>query len=77
MPSTPKQPGDAVLSRDGTVKINGEIVGVWWLENWKGVMRMYNFAFAEGEDPVVSDVFKDLFKADIPKYLRSIGKLPD
>ena len=46
MPNIPKQAGDAVLSRDGTVKVNGAVVGVWWTSFWmEGDMQFYNFAF--------------------------------
>jgi hypothetical protein len=77
MPNMLKQAGDAVLSRDGTVKVNGAVVGVWWTSFWtEGDMQFYNFAFKKGLEPVVSKMFRHEFKAAIPKYLASIDKLP-
>lgn len=76
MPNMPKQSGDAVLSRDGTVKIHGTTVGFWRLESWEEVMRIYHFSLSKDQEPVVSELFKHHFKARIPEYLASIGKLP-
>jgi hypothetical protein len=71
----PRQPGDAVLSRDGTVKVDGDTVGVWRLGQWppdpgQGVMRMYYFSFAKDELPCVTAMFRHHFKAAIPRYLK-------
>jgi hypothetical protein len=71
----PKQPGDAVLSRNGTVKVDGDTVGVWWLGQWpsdpgQGVMPMYYFALAKDELPAVTAMFRHQFKAAIPQYLK-------
>ena len=30
MPTVSKKSGDAALGKDGSVKLNGKIVGVWW-----------------------------------------------
>ena len=76
MPNMPKKIGDAVLSRDGTVKVNGIVVGVWRLGSWEGVQRMYYFSLSKKEEPVVVDLFKHEFKQKIPIYLKSIDKLP-
>ena len=76
MPNLPKEPGDAVLSRDGTVKVNGVIVGVWEYEAPDIMPPTYHFAFAKGQDPEFSRFFRQLFKAELPQYLASVGKLP-
>jgi hypothetical protein len=49
MPNMPKQAGDAVLNRDGTVKVDGVTVGVWWLGTWEGVMRMITLHSPKGK----------------------------
>jgi hypothetical protein len=77
MPNLPKQPGDAVLSRDGTVKVNGARVGFWWVDG----NDLYHFDFARPVDPswavgVTGHPIRHMFKAEIPRYLANIGKLP-
>jgi len=77
MPNMPKRPGDAVLSRDGTVKVNGVRVGVWW----KDGNDLYHFGFARPENEesgwgVVTHVFRHEFKTEIPKYLASTHRPP-
>lgn len=72
-----KQPGDAVLSKDSTVKVNGISVGFWWVDG----NDLYHFDFARPENTEsawgeVTDVFRSSFKAEIPRRLASIGKLP-
>lgn len=76
MPNLPKQHGDAVLSRDGTVKVKGVKVGVWKYEPPDIFPPQYHFAFAVGDDVVFSRMFKHLFKAELPQFLASVGKLP-
>jgi hypothetical protein len=76
MRKMPLQPSDAVLSRDGTVKVNGAQVGFWWVDG----NDLYHFDFKRPDDPswatgVAGHAIKHLFKAEIPKYLASIGKL--
>ena len=77
MPNMPKQPGDAVLSRDGTVKVNGRTVGVYWVD----CNRLYHFDFKRPESEelgwgVVTSVFRHTFKAAIPAYLARINNPP-
>ena len=72
------QPGSAVLSRNGTVKVNGARVGFWWV--WPDI-RLYHFDFARPDDEarapgVVTNTFRHFFKAQIPEYLARMGKLP-
>lgn len=77
MPNMPKRPGDAVLSRDGTVKVNGQQVGFWWM--WRDELRLYHFAFTRPQDEaaetgVVGNIFRHLFKAKVAEYITSAGK---
>ena len=65
VPNMPKQPGDAVLCRDGRAKVSGKTVGIWWKDDY----RWYHFAPAENQKPVVSRFFRDELKAAIPQYL--------
>ena len=67
--------GDAVLSRDGTVKLNGVTVGFWERGNWAGLERAYLFTLKKGAPPVANSIFRHTFKADISRYLVSIGRL--
>lgn len=45
-----RPPGDARLSRDGTVKLRGFSVGVWWRDDY----HWYHFAKELGADASVS-----------------------
>lgn len=64
------QPGDAVLSLDGTVKVNRKIVGVWHRVYLAEAGRhFYYFALSTDGEPVVWAYFCHLFRAAIPKYL--------
>ena len=69
MPNILKRLGDAVLCRDGNVKVGGRVVGVWW----EGENDLYQFALAKGQAPVVTDILRHTLKAAIPGYLRSKG----
>ena len=76
MPNRPKQPGDAVLSRDGTVKVDGVAVGFWWVDG----NDLYHFDFKRPKDPesewgIFSDVFRHHFKAKLPQALKDAAKL--
>lgn len=68
MPNMPRQPGDAVLCREGRVKVAGRIVGVWWMDRDH---HFYHFAFREGDGPVLTDFFRHDFKAAIPRFLNA------
>ena len=77
MPNLPKQPGDAVLSRDGTVKVNGVEVGHWWVDG----NDLYHFDLIKPKNPsrdwgCVTGVLMHEFKADIPRALERTGKTP-
>ncbi len=61
----PKQPNDAVLSKDGTVKLNRMVIGVWWVDEY----RWYHFALTERHEPVVSNIIRHEFKAAISNYM--------
>jgi len=67
----PKRRGDAVLSRDGTVKLKGKLVGVWWVDG----NDLYHFARArpqkESEFGEVTDIFRHELKTRIAEYLAS------
>ena len=71
MPNMSKQPGDAVLSRDKTVKLDGKKVGYWEYEAPDIMPPQYHFSFEKGGDVVFSCTFKDNFKAQLPKFLES------
>ena len=68
MPNMPRQPSDAVLCRDGRVKVSGQVVGVWWMDRDH---HFYHFAYQEGDEPVLTDFFRHDFKASIPKFLNA------
>src|SRR5262249_15154979 len=77
MPNMIRQPSDAVLNRDGTVKVNGADVGFWWV--WADI-RMYHFDIKRPDNAatrtgVVGHTFEDQLKIEIPKYLAKNGKL--
>jgi hypothetical protein len=74
MPNLPKKPGDAVLSRDGTVKVDGNKVGYWVYEAPDIMPPMYHFSFEKGGDIVFSQMWKHQFKEDLPRFLE--GKPP-
>lgn len=70
MPNMPKQPGDAVLSRDGTVKLNGKKVGFWWVDS----NDLYHFGFTRPENVndergAIASIFRHELKALIPTCL--------
>ena len=66
MPTMPKQPRDAVLCRNGKVKLDGKIVGVWWIDG----NDLYHFGFTGGQEwGSVSSVFRYELKTLIPVYL--------
>lgn len=65
MPNMPKQPNDAVLCRDGGVKLKGKVVGVWCDDN----NHLFQFALAHGQEPVLTDIFRHTLKAKIGEYL--------
>lgn len=72
MPNMRKQPGDAILSRDGTVKVNGVSVGVWWRGYWEEAdVHFYHFALARDKEPLVTEQFRHRFKARIPEHLKA------
>jgi hypothetical protein len=78
MPNMPKQPGDAVLSRDGTVKLNKQFVGYWWVDG----NDLYHFAQSKPEHPEtgwgeVTDIFRHDLKTRISEYLKRTTTLPE
>lgn len=77
MPNRPKQTGDAVLSRDGTVNVKGVAVGFWWVDG----NDLYHFDFKRPKNPesdwgIFSDVFRSNFKSGLPAALKEAGRLP-
>ena len=67
MPTKPRQPGDPTLGKDGTVKLKGEAVGVWWNDDY----HWYHFAPTEGQEPVLSLPFRHELRTAIAEHLNS------
>lgn len=72
MPTMPKRPGDAVLCRDGSVKVGGAYVGFWWVDG----NDLYNFARTrpantESGGGEIASIFRHDLKSHIPVYLAS------
>lgn len=65
MPNLPKQPGDAVLTRDGIVKLNGKNIGVWWRDDY----HWHHFAEWDGGEPLLSTFFRHELRSAIPQFL--------
>ncbi len=66
--------GDAVLSRDGSVELNGKKVGYWWIDG----NDLYHFdqkrpAKTESAFGVVTHIFRHELKIDIAKYFARVG----
>jgi hypothetical protein len=73
MPNMKKQPGDAVLSRDGTVKVNGEKVGYWTYEAPDIMPPTYHhFSHTKGGDIVFSQMWKHHFKEGLDRLIEGI-----
>jgi hypothetical protein len=70
MPNLPKQPGDPVLSRDGTVKLDGKKVGYWTYEEPDIMPPIYHFSYEKGGEVVFSQMWKHHFKAQLPFFIR-------
>ena len=66
MPTKPRKPRDAVLRRDGTVKLAGAVVGVWWRDDY----HWHHFASADGDEPLVSCFFRDELRTAIAEFGR-------
>jgi hypothetical protein len=49
-----RKQGDARLGRDGSVRLNGATVGVWWRDEY----HWYHFALKQGDEPIVSRFFR-------------------
>jgi len=70
MPNMPKRQGDAVLCKDGTVKVAGERVGFWWIDG----NNLYQFDTIRPADGSwsagkVTQIMRHLLKTEIPEYL--------
>ena len=66
------EPGDAVLSMDGTAKVNRKNVGFWerrCLIEDDRPRHYYFFFLAKGEAPVMIEYYRHKFRAAIPWYL--------
>ena len=77
MSRIPRQPNDARLSRDGTVKVAGLNVGFWW----KDGNDLYHFGRShpsnrESQWGVVTAAMRHDLMSAIPEYLARLGKLP-
>lgn len=62
-----RQPGDARLSRDGTAKLNGVVVGEWWQDD----NDLYHFARKRDEAPLVTGVFRHELMTAIAEYIHA------
>jgi len=70
MGNLPKQPGDAVLSRDGSVKVDGKKVGYWEYDAPDIMPPTYHFSYGKGGEIVFSRMWKHHFKAQLPFFIR-------
>lgn len=77
MPNMPKQAGDPVLCRDGSVEVEGVKVGFWIYRPPDELPPAYDFSFTKGGEIVFGRLFKQVFKADLPKFLESVSRLPE
>lgn len=59
---------DARLSRDGSVKLKGKRVGVWWKDGDFDVFHVYHFALKQGQDPILSRTFRHEIMTAIAEY---------
>ncbi len=70
MGNLPKQPGDAVLSRDRSVKVDGKKVGYWEYDAPDIMPPTYHFSYDKGGEIVFSRMWKHHFKAQLPFFVR-------
>jgi hypothetical protein len=72
MPNMPRQPGDAVLCRDGRVTLDKQFVGYWWIDGndlyWFGQTKP---EWPETDCGEVGDIFRHNLKTRISEYFRS------
>ena len=60
-----RQPGDARLSRDGTVKLDGALVGVWW----KDENELYRFARGDRDGPGFACLMRHQLMSAVADFL--------
>jgi hypothetical protein len=60
-----KQPGDARLSRDGTVTLNGKVVGVWW----KDENDLYRFARDDRDGDGFACLMRHQLMSAVPDFV--------
>jgi hypothetical protein len=60
-----RRAGDARLSRNGTVKLGGTIVGIWWRDD----NDLYHFAERPEAEPSVTRPLRHELMSAIPDYL--------
>ncbi len=66
------KPGDAVLSKNGLVRVDGQVVGVWLRENAVevGGKNTFHFYLADSDESVVFSNSVTKFREAIGDYVR-------
>lgn len=68
MSRIPRQQGDARLGRDGTVKLDGVVVGVWW----KDENDLYCFSPSGRDGHSIACLMRHQLMSAVPAFLKEL-----